>query len=240
MNAPLSLLRSSKKTITLTAAVFLALALTGCSFFTAAPEKKEQKKAEKIVPPGTISAARIAARKRSGTFICLIADSGKPFASFDPAKRSWQGIEPQIIREIAKHLKMKVQFIRMPARNISAALRNGRGDIAAAKLDTGTIQSLYFLPVAHYAPAAKGNLAFMVRSDDIQWQKDLSAAAASFNINKIVSGNSSTMGSVRIKLADDADKAPPVVPKTDSRKSTDKKAPAPGKTKPPKQEKTKK
>lgn len=259
MNEPLSLRRSSKKFSLLAAAILLILPATGCSLFQngAKTAEKEKDIPEKTVPPGAVSSARIAARKQSGTFICLIADSGSPFASFDSSKQTWHGIEPQIIREIAKRMKMKVQFIRIPAGNISSALRNGRGDIAAAKLDTGTIKALAFTAVTPYAPAAKGNLAFMVRQDDAQWQKKVSAAAASVNITGIVSGNSSTIGSVRVKLAGDDDKALPVLTGPESKpvkvkpeKPVKKKvkvvppkpkaAPASPKIKPSKQEKTKK
>ena len=217
MNVLSFLRRSSKKIFLFCTVIAFSLSAAGCMFLTEPdkPQKKPQEDTVKSVPPGIVSANRIAARKQTGTFLCLIADSGSPFASFDPEKEYWQGIEPQIIRETAKRMKMKVQFIRMPRQHISSALRNGRGDIAAAKLDTGTIADLCFLPVIPYAPAAKGNLAFMVRTDDAEWQKQLASAASALEIGKIVSGNSNTIGSVRFKVADDTDKTPPAMKKTE-------------------------
>ena len=123
----------------LTGISVLLLNGSGCGFFAPSEEPEEEAKANTDVSParslGTISSERSDFRKQYNEFICLIADTGKPFAYFDREKGEWCGIEPDILHALAKALNKKITFVCLPTPALSAALRKGRGDIAAGKFE---------------------------------------------------------------------------------------------------------
>lgn len=187
MNA-LSFLPAGIKSICLLCcACTILLTASGCSWF-GTTETPVADPGKNIVPEETdpISARRHKVRTKSKTFVCLIAPVDKVHAVFDPEKNEWTGIEPEIIRAIAAQLKMKVQFVEVPAAALSAALRNGRGDIAAGTFHTDAIAALNMAPVVAYEPAINGNYAFMVRPGDPEWKKNVDAAAEKVDCKKIV------------------------------------------------------
>ncbi len=155
----------------------------GCSLFRTAPDHVEK-------VPGTdpVSLERARIRKENNTLYCLIAETGTPFARYSTDSGEWEGIEPELIRALAAEMKMQVQFIAVPLNAVSGALRNGRGDIAAAQLDTEQIRMFYLTSVFPYLSAGDDGekYAFMVRSGDLQWQEKLSDAAKKINAEQIV------------------------------------------------------
>ncbi len=155
----------------------------GCSLFQTAPDD-----AEKVPGTDPVSLERARIRKENNTLYCLIAETGKPFARYSAESGEWEGIEPELLRALASEMKMQVQFIAVPRNAVSGALRNGRGDIAAAQLNTAQIRMFYFAPVFPYLSAGDDGekYAFMVRSGDLQWQKKLLDAAKKINADQIV------------------------------------------------------
>ncbi len=168
----------------------------GCSFFQNNPVETEQTAAK----PGLITQNRIRMRKQKNIFLCLIAEQEKPFSFYDEPLGSWQGAEPEMIRQIAAKLKMEVVFVPVPASALAAALRNGRGDIAAGKLTTKQIASLRQTAVFPYADAKNGKFSFMVRSDDSAWKNALEKAASGIDGAAILKRNAQDLAPVSVEL----------------------------------------
>jgi len=85
-----------------------AASLAGCLW-------RRQAQTDGIVQgTGPISAERIRARRASKSFICLIASTGKPYASRSETSGEWEGVEPEIVRQAAQLLRMKPVFVELP------------------------------------------------------------------------------------------------------------------------------
>lgn len=207
-NAPSFSSAGSKhvRLLTLLAAAYLISAACAC-FHSANPDNEGIAEGT-----GPISAERVRSRRTSKSLVCLIAASGKPYAFRSSENGTWEGVEPEIIRRAAGLLQLKPVFVELPADALSAALRNGRGDIAAGHLDSRLIRSLCLTPVLPYASVKDAELAFMVRTDDIQWREALQNAARQINIPEIISATSNTLNSASVKLLpQDSGETPPTI-----------------------------
>lgn len=173
-----------------------ALFSGGCSFFQNNTSQPDQS----LSKPGPVTQNRIRARELKKTFICLIAEQGKPFSLFDEENGVWQGAEPEMIRQIAEKLKLNVVFIQLPENALASALRNGRGDIAVGKLTTGKIAAARQTAVFPYAAAKNDKFAFMVRSDDTAWQDTLKKATTGIDGNALLKSNAEDLKPISIEL----------------------------------------
>lgn len=169
----------------------LILPNSGCSFFTLMENTTDNGHVEPAVKTGAVTGKRIRARKANNTFICLIAEQDMPFSAWNEDQGIWQGAEPEIVRKIADNLKMDVIFVPLSTAALPAALRNGRGDLAAGKLTTEQIDACHLTPAVPYAPAKKGQYALMVRNDDTAWKKALEKAAGKLDGSALLKANSS-------------------------------------------------
>ncbi len=170
-----------------------ALLLCSCSLFQSGSGEPE--------PKDPVSLERSHFRKQTNTLVCLIADSGKPYAHPDPVTGEWTGIEPDLIRSLAEQLKMQVIFIQLPVRALPSALRNGRGDIAAGKLDTDLIRSLELTDTVRYLTAGnEKNLALAIRSGDRKWFQTLTRAAKNIDLKKITEDADNTIKNASVQL----------------------------------------
>lgn len=167
---------------------FTAL-ITGCGLFPSAENRESAVPADR---PESISAERAEKRAHEKEFICLIALSGAPFCERN-GNGGLQGVEPDIIRALAKDLHWKVRLIGVKKESLSAHFRNGYGDIAAGALDTDAIRILGFTPVLAYAPhppkfasSSLSDFAFLIRSDDSQWLQILTDARKRIDLKKIL------------------------------------------------------
>lgn len=195
MNAPLF----SNATVKVLLLPVLLCLLTGCSFFASAPGSTAGS-----VPPGLISSERIRIRQTTHTFHCLVAESGYPFSVYDPENGDWSGAEPEIIRTIAKNLKMQVVFVPVPAAALASALRHGRGDVAIGKLTDEQIAADHLDSVFPYAPAEKKNYALMIRPDDTAWKDSLRKAAGGIDGSALLKTHTKTPSEASVEIADDA------------------------------------
>lgn len=201
-------------------AAMLLAQTAGCAFFSFfssrrknAPVKQDQTAA------GLISAERAGKRARDKEFICLIALSGAPFCEQD-ANGNLRGLEPDIVRALAKELHWKVRLIQVKKESLSAHLRNGYGDIAAGAMDTDLIRVFGFTPVLVYAPApqtapqtaapAIPSFAFLIRDDDPQWRQTLADAQSHLDWKKLLAPYAGKLPAAQ--TAQPAPAAPPAGP----------------------------
>lgn len=171
----------------------------GCTLFQWGEINTEQAVVSK---PDLITQNRIRARELKKTFICLIAEQGKPFSFYDEENRIWQGAEPEMIRQIASTLKMDVVFVPVPASALAAALRNGRGDIAIGKLTTKQIAAWHQTTVFPYAAAKNDKFAFMVRIDDSNWKSTLEKAASGIDSAALLKRYAQDLKPISVELDD--------------------------------------
>ena len=192
--------RQIKISAFLAALTALFLPLSGCTLFQQ-PEKGNGSGIS-VHAPGAVSRKRIQSRKEHKTFVCLIAEQDMPFSDWNEELGSWQGAEPEIVRQIAAKLNMNVVFVPVPAVALPSALRNGRGDIAAGKLTTGQIAASRMTAVVPYAPAKTGKYALMIRNDESIWKKDLTKAAEKIDGSALVKANTLEQKPVSVEVVE--------------------------------------
>lgn len=129
-------------------------------------------------PAGPVSKMRLESILREKTFTCAYAPGKKELVR-KAADGSPAGVEPELIREIAKRLGFRVRFLELSREAIPGMLRSGRADIASAGLGKKSIESLSLKPVLFYSRGKDPqNPAFLIRADDPEWEALLEEAFA--------------------------------------------------------------
>lgn len=188
---------SSKWKIELCSALLgLLIFSSGCSLF----KSNDARQGQNLSKPGFITQNRIRAREQKNTFLCLVAEQGKPFSFYEEENGAWLGAEPEMVRMIAKNMKMNVVFVPVSQAALAAALRNGRGDLAIGKLTTKQIAVWHQTAAFPYADAKNGKFAFMVRNDDLEWKSMLEKAAAGINGNALLKSNAEDLKPISVEL----------------------------------------
>ncbi len=138
-------------------------------------------------PAGPVSEMRLESILREKAFTCAYAPGKKELVR-KAADGSPTGVEPELIREIAKRLGFQVRFLELSREAIPGMLRSGHADIGAAALDRKSIESLSLKPVLFYSRGkASVERAFMIRADDPEWEALLEQAFAGMDFELVPS-----------------------------------------------------